>query len=94
MRKLNVYAAESLRKLDVNFKFQQDSVKIPQCGNLIFHVVKGDWILGMTVWKGWSRVGAWTGELGSPEGCLWRFEPDRGSDFSSVRLRICVPSHM
>ena len=39
MRKLNVYAAESLRKLDVNFKFQQDSVKIPQCGNLIFHPV-------------------------------------------------------
>ena len=39
MGKLNVYAAESLRKLDVNFKFQQDSVKIPQCGNLIFHPV-------------------------------------------------------
>ena len=39
LRKLNVYAAESLRKLDVNFKFQQDSVKIPQCGNLIFHPV-------------------------------------------------------
>ena len=31
--------------------------------------------------KGWSRVGAWTGTLKNPAKCLWRWEPDRRSNF-------------
>ena len=36
---------------------------------------------GITVYKGWPRVGAWTGTLKNPTKCLWRWEPDGRSNF-------------
>ena len=35
----------------------------------------------ITVWKGWSCVGAWTGTLKNPAKCLWRWEHDRRYNF-------------
>ena len=36
----------------------------------------------------WPRVGARAGTLKNPEKCLWCREPDRRSNFFSVRLHI------
>ena len=38
-------------------------------------------LLGLTVWKGWPRVGAWTGTLKNPTKCLCRWELDLRSNF-------------
>ena len=37
--------------------------------------------VGITVQKGWSRIGARTGTLKNPTKCIWRWEPDRRSNF-------------
>ena len=39
--------------------------------------------LGITVQKGWPRVGAWMGTLKNPTKCLWRWDPDCRSNFFS-----------
>ena len=39
--------------------------------------------------KGWSRVGARTGTLKNPTKCLWRWEPDRRSNFFSPPAHLC-----
>ena len=38
-------------------------------------------VLGKTVYKGWLRVGAWTGTLKNSMKCLWRWEPDHRFNF-------------
>ena len=45
--------------------------------------------VGITVKKGWSRVGAWTGTLKNPMKCLWRWEPDCRSNYFFFR----TPAH-
>ena len=47
--------------------------------------------------KGWSspRVGARTGTLKNPTKCLWRWEPDRRSNFFfSPPAHLCVVTYM
>ena len=50
--------------------------------------------VGITVYKGWSRVGAWTGTLKNPTKCLWRWEPDRRSNFFSPPAHLCAVTYM
>ena len=61
-------------------------------------VVKGDLLgrcVGITVLKGCSRVGAWTGTLKNPTKCLWRWEPDRRSNFFfSPPAHPCAVTYM
>ena len=45
--------------------------------------------------KGWSRVGARTGTLKNPMKCLWRWEPDRRSNFFfSPSAHLCAVTYM
>ena len=45
--------------------------------------------------KGWSRVGARTGTLKNPTKCLWRWEPDRRSNFFfSPPAHLCAVTYM
>ena len=45
--------------------------------------------------KGWSRVGAWMGTLKNPAKCLWRWEPDRRSNyFFSPPAHLCAVTCM
>ena len=51
--------------------------------------------VGITVWKGWSRVGARTGTLKNPTKCLWRWEPDRRSNFFfNPPAHLCAVTYM
>ena len=51
--------------------------------------------VGITVWKGCSRVGARTGTLKNPTKCLWRWEPDRRSYFFfSPPAHLCAVTYM
>ena len=43
--------------------------------------------------KGGSRVGAWTGKLENPTKCLWRWGPDRRSNFFSPPAHLCRPMY-
>ena len=53
------------------------------------------WCVGITVEKGWSRVGARTGTLKNPTKCLWRWEPDRRSNFFfSPPAHICAVTYV
>ena len=43
----------------------------------------------------WSRVGARTGTLKNPTKCLWRWEPDRRSNFFfRPPARLCAVTYM
>ena len=43
----------------------------------------------------WSRVGAWTGTLKNPTKYLWRWEPDRRSNFFfSPPAHLCAVTYM
>ena len=45
--------------------------------------------------EGWSRVGAWTGTLKNPVKSLWRWEPDRRSNyFFSPTAHLCAVTYM
>ena len=45
--------------------------------------------------KGWSRVGARIGTLKNPTKCLWRWEPDRRSNFLfSPPAHLCAVTYM
>ena len=45
--------------------------------------------------KGWSRVGARTGTLKNPTKCLWRWEPDRRSNFFfNPPAHLCSVTYM
>ena len=44
--------------------------------------------------KGWSRVGARMGMLKNPTKCLWRWEPDRRSNFFSPPAHLCAVTYM
>ena len=51
--------------------------------------------VGITVSKGWSRVGARTDTLKNPTKCLWRWEPDRRSYFFfSPPAHLCAVTYM
>ena len=51
--------------------------------------------VGITVYKGWSRVGARTGTLKNSAKCLWRWEPDRSSNFFfSPPAHLCAVTYM
>ena len=51
--------------------------------------------VGITVYKGWSRVGARTGTLKNPTKCVWRWEPDRRSNFFfSPPAHLCAVTYM
>ena len=43
--------------------------------------------------KGWSRVGARTGTFKNPTKCLWRWEPDRTSNFFSPPAHLCAVTY-
>ena len=51
---------------------------------------------GITVQKGWFRVGALTGTLKNPTTCLWRLEPNRRSNyfFFSPPAHLCAVTCM
>ena len=71
-------------------------VKSRMCPPYPQGVVKGDLLgrrVGITVYKGWSRVGAWMGTLKNPTKCLWRSEPDRRSNYffsPPAHLHVCA----
>ena len=45
--------------------------------------------------KEWSRVGVWTGTLKNPTKCLWRWEPDRRSNFFfNPPAHLCAVTYM
>ena len=44
--------------------------------------------------KGWSRVVAETGTLKNPTKCLWRWEPDRRSNFFNPPAHLCAVTYM
>ena len=74
-------------------------VKSRMCPPYPQRVVKGDLLgrcVGSTVWKGWSRVCDWTGKLKNPTKCLWRWEPDRRSNyyFFSPPAHLCAVTCM
>ena len=50
--------------------------------------------LGITVKKGGSRVGAWTGTVKNPTKCLWRWEPDRRFNFFNPPAHLCAVTYM
>ena len=55
--------------------------------------------MGLCVWitvlKGWSRVGTRTGTLMNPTKCLWRWEPDRRSNFFfNPPAHLCAVTYM
>ena len=52
------------------------------------------WFLGITVQKGWPRVGAWTSTLKNPTKCLWCWEPDRRSNFFSPPAHLSAITYM
>ena len=51
--------------------------------------------LSRSLFSYWSRVGDWTGTLKNPTKCLWRWEPDRRSNyFFSPPAHLCVVTCM
>ena len=45
--------------------------------------------------KGWPRVDAWTGTYKNPTKCLWRWKPDRRSNFFfSPPAHICAVTYV
>ena len=51
--------------------------------------------LGITVYNGWPRVGAWTRMLKNAMKCIWRWEPDRMSNyFFRQPAYLCAVSYM
>ena len=60
-------------------------------------IVKGDSMgrfLGMTILKCWPRVGAFTGTFKNPAKWLWRWEPDRRSNFFSPPVHLCTVAYI
>ena len=52
------------------------------------------WCVGITVLKGWFSVGAWTGTLKNPTKCLWRWEPERRSNFFGPPAHLWAVTYM
>ena len=51
-------------------------------------------LIGAVCRKGWSRIGTWTGTLKNPTKCLWRWEPDRTSNFFfSPPAHLCAVTY-
>ena len=51
--------------------------------------------LGITVYKSWPRVGASTDTLKNPTKCLWRWDPDRRSNFFfSLPAHLCAVTYI